>query len=114
MNTEIGIAVPEPKLVTAQEAVELIEAETKSVMKAQTFRSYVYRGLAPAPVKKIGRTLLFSRRQIIEWAQNRPGSGARTDISDPKQARRTTSATTPSARTEAGTPDTAALREDEA
>lgn len=114
MNTQIGIAVSEPKLVTAQEAVALIEAETKSVMKAQTFRSYVYRDLAPAPVKKVGRTLLFSRKQIIEWAQNRPGSGARTDISDPKRTRRTTSAATPSTRARAKSADTEPLAKDDA
>lgn len=70
----------ESRLITADEAVDLIEAETGSAMTAHTFRSYTYRGQAPAPVKKIGRTQLYSRKQILEWAQNRPGSGARTDL----------------------------------
>lgn len=95
----------EPALITAQEAVDLIKAESGSSMTATTFRAYTYRGQAPGPVKTVGRTPLYSRKKILEWAQNRPGSGARTDIVEPKRQRKTAAATTKAApaptRTEA-------------
>lgn len=67
-------------LLTPQEVVDLIKAETGSIMSARTFRSYAYRGQAPGAVKMVGRTALYDREQILDWAHNRPGSGARTDL----------------------------------
>lgn len=47
---------------------------------ARTWRSYVSRGRAPQPIRHIGRTPLWDPSQVLEWLQNRPGQGARTDL----------------------------------
>jgi hypothetical protein len=39
------------------------------------------------PVEKIGRTPLWKRSEIVEWANTRPGQGARTDIRTPRRRR---------------------------
>ncbi|MGO4205639.1 transcriptional regulator [Rhodococcus sp. TAF43] len=69
-----------PHRLTADQCVELIKEETGDDIKAATFRVYAHRGQAPASVEKIGRTPLWSRSEILEWANNRPGKGARTDL----------------------------------
>lgn len=67
-------------LLTAQECVDLIKAETGAETSAATFRTYVHRGQAPAPVDKFGRTPVYDRTEILTWIHNRPGKGARTDL----------------------------------
>ncbi|EKT82152.1 transcriptional regulator (plasmid) [Rhodococcus opacus] len=69
-----------PHRLTTDQVIDLIKEETGTEMAIGTFRGYVTRGHAPAPVEKIGRTPLWKRSEIIEWAHNRPGQGARTDI----------------------------------
>jgi predicted DNA-binding transcriptional regulator AlpA len=76
-----------PHRLTTDQVIDLIKEETGTEISISTFRGYVSRGQAPAPVEKIGRTPLWKRSDIIEWAHNRPGQGARTDI--PKRRRRT-------------------------
>ncbi|PCK23269.1 helix-turn-helix transcriptional regulator [Rhodococcus qingshengii] len=67
-------------LLTAQECVDLIKAESGAETTAATFRTYVHRGQAPAPVDKFGRTPVYDRAEILEWIRSRPGKGARTDL----------------------------------
>lgn len=74
-----------PNRLTAQQCVDLIESETGSKMSAATFRVYAHRGQAPASVERIGNTPLWKRSEIVEWAQNRPGPGARTDLRTPRR-----------------------------
>ncbi|QHE72671.1 helix-turn-helix transcriptional regulator [Rhodococcus sp. WAY2] len=76
-----------PHRLTTDQVIDLINEETGTELSISTFRGYVSRGQAPAPVEKIGRTPLWKRSDIIEWAHNRPGQGARTDI--PKRRRHT-------------------------
>jgi predicted DNA-binding transcriptional regulator AlpA len=76
-----------PHRLTTDQVIDLIKEETGTELSISTFRGYVSRGQAPAPVEKIGRTPLWKRSDIIKWAHNRPGQGARTDI--PKRRRRT-------------------------
>ncbi|MDH6293137.1 helix-turn-helix transcriptional regulator [Rhodococcus opacus] len=76
-----------PHRLTTDQVIDLLKEETGTELSLSTFRGYVSRGQAPAPVEKIGRTPLWKRSDIIEWAHNRPGQGARTDI--PKRRRRT-------------------------
>lgn len=68
------------RLLTTQEVVDLIEAETGSAIAPATFRSYVARGQAPRPAERRANTPFYRRKEILEWAHNRPGTGARTDI----------------------------------
>lgn len=81
-----------PNRLTTQQCIDLIEAETGTAIKPTTFRSYAHRGQAPAPVETIGRTPLWSRKEILEWAHNRPGQGVRTDLATRRRPRRTTDA----------------------
>lgn len=74
-----------PNRLTAQQCVDLIAEETGTTLKLTTFRSYAARGHAPKPVETIGRTPLWRRKDILEWAHNRPGRGARTDLRRPKR-----------------------------
>ena len=76
-----------PHRLTTAQALELIKEETGNELSASTFRGYVSRGQAPAPVEWIGRTPLFKRSEIAEWAHNRPGQGARTDLRAPRRRR---------------------------
>lgn len=75
------------RLLTNQEVVALIEAETGTTITSATFRSYVARGQAPSPIERRAGSPFYSRKQILEWIHNRPGSGARTDIPKSKPTR---------------------------
>lgn len=76
-----------PNRLTAQQVIELIKELTGDEIKVNTFYGYVSRGQAPKAVEKIGNTSLWKKSEITEWALNRPGRGARTDL--PKTRRRT-------------------------
>jgi len=76
-----------PHRLTTDQVVDLIKEETGTELSASTFRGYVSRGQAPAPVEKIGRTPLWKRSEIVAWANNRPGQGARIDIPKPRRRR---------------------------
>lgn len=77
-------------LLTSTEALTLIEEISGTAIKPDTFRSYSTRGQAPAHKEKVGRTLLWDRREIEAWARNRPGRGARTDLTRTQPKRRVT------------------------
>lgn len=47
-------------------------------VKPPTWRSYVSRGQAPQPVRRIGSTPLWNPAEVTGY--QRPGSGARTDL----------------------------------
>lgn len=79
-----------PNRLTAQQCVEVLKEETGDEIKPVTFHSYVNRGHAPKPVEKIGNTPLWKRSEIVEWARNRPGRGARTDLRKPRRRTRAT------------------------
>ena len=79
-----------PNRLTAQQCVDLLKEETGDEIKPVTFHSYVHRGHAPKPVEKIGNTPLWKRSEIVEWARNRPGRGARTDLRKPRRRTKTT------------------------
>ncbi|MDJ0363148.1 transcriptional regulator [Rhodococcus sp. H29-C3] len=66
--------------LTIAEVLALIEDKTGKAMPAKTWSSYVARGQAPKPARHLSRTPLFAREDIEHWIDNRPGSGARTDL----------------------------------
>lgn len=74
-------------LLTSTEALAVIEEVSGTAIKPDTFRSYSTRGQAPAPKEKVGRTLLWDKTEIEEWARNRPGRGARTDLTRKQSGR---------------------------
>jgi predicted DNA-binding transcriptional regulator AlpA len=82
---ELGVSARSSSTVIP--TVPLIKEETGTELSVSTFRGYVSRGQAPAPVEKIGRTPLWKRSEIVKWANNRPGQGARTDIRKPRRRR---------------------------
>lgn len=47
-------------------------------VKPATWRSYVARGQAPQPARRVGATPVWDAAQIREW--KRPGQGKRTDL----------------------------------
>lgn len=61
-------------VVTATEAAALAGIEQA------TFTSYVNRGQAPAEVGRVGARRVWSRTEVEEWIENRPGQGRRTDL----------------------------------
>lgn len=69
-----------PRLITADQAVEIINELSAKPIKPATFRGYVSRAQAPQPVDKIGATRLYKRTEIEKWAKERPGQGARVDL----------------------------------
>ena len=87
MNWKDSHQMANPHRLTTDQLVDLIKEETGTELSASTFRGYVSRGQAPAPVEKIGRTPLWKRSEIVAWANNRPGQGARTDIRKPRRRR---------------------------
>ncbi|MDH6284506.1 hypothetical protein M2280_005766 [Prescottella agglutinans] len=87
-----------PNRLTAQQCVDLLRELTGDEIKPGSFHSYAARGHAPKPVEKIGNTPLRKRSEIVEWAQNRPGRGARTDLSKPRRRTKNTDAAPYAAR----------------
>lgn len=85
-----------PHRLTAQQCVDLLKEITGDEIKPVTFHSYVNRGHAPKPVEKIGSTPLWKRSDIADWAANRPGRGARTDIRKPRRREESSQRTDPS------------------
>lgn len=53
-------------LLTSDEVLALL-AERGRQISASTWRAYVARGEAPAPVEHVGRTPLWDRAQVIAW-----------------------------------------------
>ena len=62
------------------ERVTEVEAAGLAGVARSTFRAYVSRGQAPAPVGYSGTTGLreWDRADIEHWLANRPGRGVRT------------------------------------
>ena len=48
-----------------------------------TVTAYDARGYLPAPDARVGRTYGWLPETIDEWNRNRPGRGARTDLTRP-------------------------------
>ena len=66
--------------LSLSEVLTLIETKTGKPLARSTWRSYVARGQAPAPVRYLGREPLYSTHTITQWIEQRPGRGARTDL----------------------------------
>lgn len=49
-------------------------------VKPKTWHSYVARGFAPKPVRRVGRTPVWDAAEVRSWP--RPGRGARTDLTN--------------------------------
>jgi|GEM_PF-984926 len=65
--------------LTTAEVLEHLARTWSLTIEPATWRSYVARGQAPRPDDTVGRTPLWSPATIDEWAEGRPGQGARTD-----------------------------------
>lgn len=78
---------PLDELLTLDAVLTRIEERTGRTIAASTWRSYVAREQAPAPVRRIARQPLFDPADIDSWIDNRPGRGNwRTGDTQPKQA----------------------------
>lgn len=66
--------------LTLADVLALIEDRTGKAITSSTWRSYVARGQAPKPKRRISNAPLYSREDIEQWIADRPGSGARTDL----------------------------------
>jgi hypothetical protein len=66
------------KFVGTEEAARICGIEPRTV------RQYAWEGLMPEPLR-VGRTLLWSRDVLEEWARERrkPGRPRRTSVSEP-------------------------------
>lgn len=56
-----------PDLLTVAEVLALL-AERGRTITASTWRAYVARGQAPAPARRISRTPLWDRADVLAWA----------------------------------------------
>lgn len=56
----------------------LAEAAALAAVKPKTWSSYVARGQAPQPARRVGRTPLWSEDEVRHWAASRPGAGSRS------------------------------------
>lgn len=63
--------------LTTQEVIALFARTQGKALSPHTWRSYVYRGHAPAAVRKIGPTPVWRRGDIERWMRNRPGRPGR-------------------------------------
>jgi len=52
-------------------------------VKVRTWHGYVAKGQAPKPLRRVGRTPVWSAEQVRNW--ERPGQGARTDITKSRE-----------------------------
>lgn len=66
--------------VDISDVVTATEAAAMAGIGQATFTSYVNRGQAPAEVGRIGNRRVWSRSEVAEWVENRPGQGRRTDL----------------------------------
>lgn len=59
---------------------ELLLAEAADIagVRPNTWSSYVARGQAPAPVRRVGRTPLWDEDEVRQWVAERPGQGSRS------------------------------------
>lgn len=74
----------------------LMEAAAMAGVKPRTWSSYVARGQAPAPVRRVGRTGLWDEAEVQEWIRSRPGQGSRaTPRARRRAAERTAEASSP-------------------
>lgn len=85
---EMTLVMANPNRLTATDCIALIKEMTGKEIKLMTWHSYAHRGQAPAAVEKIGNTPLWRRGDVVQWIENRPGHGARTDLR-PARTRRT-------------------------
>lgn len=51
-------------------------AEQDAAISPATWRSYVARGLAPEPARRVGRTPVWNPAVVRAWQDRRPGRGA--------------------------------------
>ena len=65
-------------LLTRSEVIALLRGRGRAIV-ASTWSSYVAREQAPPPVKHVGRTPLWKRGEVEQWAAS-PGRGHRTDL----------------------------------
>lgn len=65
--------------ITTAEVLVLLK-DLGQPVAASTWRSYVARGQAPAPTKRVSTAPLFDEDSVRKWARDRPGRGARTDL----------------------------------
>ncbi|WP_257886316.1 helix-turn-helix transcriptional regulator [Rhodococcoides fascians] len=73
-------AVMDADELSLAEVLTLIERRTGKAITSSTWRSYVARGQAPKPIRRISNAPLYSQKAIEQWIADRPGSGARTDL----------------------------------
>lgn len=64
--------------MTIKQVLETLHSYRHIRIEPATWRSYVSRGQAPQPVRRVGRTPLWDPTDILAW--ERPGQGARTDL----------------------------------
>ncbi len=55
----------------------LAEAAELAGVQPKTWSSYVARGQAPKPARHVGRTPLWSAKEVTDWISSRPGQGSR-------------------------------------
>lgn len=59
----------ELELWTVQQCAEFVG------VKPPTWRAYVKRGQAPAPLRRFGRTPIWDATTVRQWKEERPGQG---------------------------------------
>lgn len=76
-------AVRDPGIgLTREEVVARIAASGARIITTRAWSSYVTRGYAPEPARRIGRTPLWTAQQIDDWLTARPGQGVRRPRDD--------------------------------
>lgn len=70
MSTKIG----RTEYVTATEAATMLGIER------DTFTSYISRGRGPAVALEVAGRKLYKLADVVKYRDNRPGAGARTDL----------------------------------
>jgi len=67
-------------VITVDDADQVITRDEISQwlkLKPNTWSGYVSRNQAPQPVKRVGSTPLWSRREVLDWQESRRGRGHR-------------------------------------
>jgi hypothetical protein len=73
---------PAPVEWTTADVVAYL-AEQGQPMSASGWRSYVARGQAPAPARRVGRTPVWDAAAVRAWQAARPGRDWRAGLSGP-------------------------------
>jgi hypothetical protein len=82
-DLQTPVPTADRELTSDQVVATITRYQPAARMTARSWRSLVSKQRAPQPVRHVGRTPLWDPAEVLAWLQDRPGRGARTDLTAP-------------------------------